>query len=366
MSAGPTEEIQASGARLAWFLFAAYLLLVVYASLSPFTGWRPPPGDPAAFLTASWPRYWTWFDLAINVVAYVPAGLLLALALMSHMRRDGALLGAVLLGGLISLGFEFAQAFLPGRFSSNLDLAMNVSGAFVGALIAVRTGNLDFVWRRFASARGLFRPGAHADLGLALLALWLFSQLDPSLPLLGNIGMPEGMGASINEISRPARFSFLEMGAVMLTLFAVGLVLTLVVRRPALALISTVAMVVTAALIKLLFGLALLKPEARFEWISREVWIGAGYALALLALCTMLPDRRRRTVCAVASLALITMTLVFSPEPGDPAFLKLFNWHYGQLLNFTGLARTVARAWPFLVLGWLYLGRSRNPRPEIH
>jgi VanZ family protein len=360
MSDGPTEEIQASGERLAWFLLVAYLLPVVYASLSPFSGWRAPPGDPAAFLAAPWPRYWTWFDLAINVVAYVPAGMLLALALMSHMRRDLALLCATLLGGLISFGLELGQAFLPGRISSNLDFAMNMTGAFVGALLAVRAGNLDFVWERFAAFRSLFRPGAHADLGLALLALWFFSQLDPSLPLLGNIGMPDSIEAALNASPRPARFSFLAMGAAMLTLFAVGLMLTLIVRSPIQAVIAAAAMVVTAAITKLVAGLALLKPAVRFEWISLEVWIGAGYALALIALCAIMPAPRRRILCALSLLAVVLMTQIFSAAPGDTAFLKLFSWHYGQLLNFTGLARAVGQAWPFLALGWLYLWRPSN------
>ncbi len=230
MSSAPAGEIQASGARLAWFLALAYLLLLAYASLSPFTGWRAPPGEATAFLTAPWPRYWTWFDLAINVVAYLPLGLLITLATMSYVRRDVALLGAIVLGGLISFGFEFAQAFLPGRKSSNLDLAMNIAGTFAGSMIAVRTGSLDFAWRRFESVRSRFHPGARADLGLALLALWFFSQLDPSLPLLGNVAHPKPLVPCSIRISGPPRFSFLEMGAAIFTLLAVGLVLSFVVR----------------------------------------------------------------------------------------------------------------------------------------
>jgi len=360
MSSAPAGEIQASGARLAWFLALAYLLLLAYASLSPFTGWRAPPGEATAFLTAPWPRYWTWFDLAINVAAYLPLGLLTTLATMSYVRRDVALLGAVVLGGLISFGFEFAQAFLPGRKSSNLDLAMNIAGTFAGSMIAVRTGSLDFAWRRFESVRNRFHPGAHADLGLALLALWFFSQLNPSLPLLGNVASPEAIGAALNQDLLPPRFSFLEMGAAIFTLLAVGLVLTFVVRKPWHALVGTAALAITAGLIKLVAGLVLLKPEVRFEWLSREVWIGAGYALALLALCLLASERRRRLACALSLLTVICLTQIFSPKSSDPALLRLFSWHYGQLLNFTGLARTVAQVWPFLALGWLYLERKRT------
>lgn len=360
MSAASTADSQISGARLAWFLALAYLLLVAYASLSPFTGWRVPPGDPTAFLTAPWPRYWTWFDLALNALAYMPLGLLVTLALMSLLHRNLALLGAVLLCGLTSFGFEYAQAFLPGRRSTNLDLVMNIAGSLAGAMIAVRTGSLDFAWRRFAAVRSRFHPGARADLGLALLALWFFSQLDPSLPLLANVAIPEGVGAALDRNFVPQRFSFLEMVAAMLALLAVGLVLTFVVRKPWHALVATAILAIAAALIKLVAGFVLLKPEARFEWLSREVWIGAGYALGLLAVCLLAPEGRRRQACALSLLAVIAVTQIFSPKSGDPAFLRLFSWNYGQLLNFTGLARTVAKAWPFLALGWLYLGRSRK------
>jgi VanZ family protein len=359
----PSGEIQASGARLAWFLALAYLLLILYASLTPFSGWRAPAGNPTAFLTAPWPRYWTGFDLAINAIAYLPLGLLLTLALMRYLPRDAALLGATLLSGLLSLGLEFAQGFLPGRISSNLDFAMNLTGAFAGAMIGVRTGSLDFVWRHFAWVRDRFRPGVHADLGLALLALWFASQLNPSLPVLGNVAAgATGVVASHPGLA-PPRFSFLEMGAVTFTMLSVGLVLTFLVRKPWQALVGTTLLALAAGLIKLLAGLLLLKPEARFEWLSREVWIGAGYGLALLGVCLLTTERWRRVMCTLSLSTVIVLTQIFGRDASDPTFLRLFNWHYGQLLNFTGLARTVAQSWPLLALVWLYLGRDRSRAP---
>ncbi|MBL8527423.1 MAG: VanZ family protein [Burkholderiales bacterium] len=354
----PSGELQASGARIAWFLAVAYLLLILYASLTPFTGWRAPT-HPTAFLTAPWPKYWTWFDLAINTVAYAPLGLLLTLALMNYLPRDAALLGAALAGGLVSLALEFAQGFLPGRISSNLDSAMNLVGALVGALIAVRTGSLDFVWRRFAWVRGQFRPGVHADIGLALLALWFASQLNPSLPLLGNVATDATSGSALDPGYVHASFSFLEMSAVVFILLAVGLVLTFLVRKPWQALIATALLALAAGLVKLVAGLLLLKPEARFEWLSREVWIGAGCGLALLVLFLLTSERWRRIGCALSLVMVIVLTQIFARDASHPDVLRLFNWHYGQLLNFTGLARTVAQAWPFLALVWLYLGRGR-------
>ena len=79
---------RARGFQLAWILALAYLLVIVYASLQPFRGWRFPPSDILRFLTAPWPRYITLDDVLINLIAYVPLGFLLA----SHLRWTWVLL----------------------------------------------------------------------------------------------------------------------------------------------------------------------------------------------------------------------------------------------------------------------------------
>ena len=47
--------------------------LIVGASLWPFVGWRAPAGYGAAWFGLPWPRGLGWFDVASNVVAYLPA-----------------------------------------------------------------------------------------------------------------------------------------------------------------------------------------------------------------------------------------------------------------------------------------------------
>ena len=71
----------------AWPLAQAYALLIVYASLYPFTGWRDQGIAPWAFLASPWPKYWTGFDITANVAGYAPLGFLLAL---SFLRRGKA------------------------------------------------------------------------------------------------------------------------------------------------------------------------------------------------------------------------------------------------------------------------------------
>ena len=57
-----------------WYLgpvpLRAYALLIVYASLYPFEGWRLQGLAPWAFLTSPWTRWWTAFDFTANAVGY--------------------------------------------------------------------------------------------------------------------------------------------------------------------------------------------------------------------------------------------------------------------------------------------------------
>src|SRR3982074_1093436 len=74
------------GLHLAWILAVAYLLVIGYASLQPFSGWGIPPEEIRHFLTAPWPRYITLEDVLINIGAYVPLGFLFARALLRRLR----------------------------------------------------------------------------------------------------------------------------------------------------------------------------------------------------------------------------------------------------------------------------------------
>jgi VanZ family protein len=143
--AGPDTEVvthvvtdfrlaQARESRLAWYFAGAYLLVIVYASLSPFSGWATPGVPPLAFLDEPWPRRWQRFDLLINGAAYLPLGLLLTLATMRWIRPLLAVLLATLAGSALSFGLETAQMYLPGRVASSVDLILNTVGTLLGGV----------------------------------------------------------------------------------------------------------------------------------------------------------------------------------------------------------------------------------------
>ena len=69
----PLPPVRSSPVSRATLL--AYVFLIVYASWFPFTGWHSNGLSPLTFLeNTRMPRYWTGFDVGINVVGYIPLG----------------------------------------------------------------------------------------------------------------------------------------------------------------------------------------------------------------------------------------------------------------------------------------------------
>src|SRR6266571_4160954 len=94
---------QEQPSTLARYLFVAYALLVVYASLHPFSGWRDQGVPQFAFLTARFPRPYLPFDLAANLLGYMPLGFLAVLAAHPILRGRAAFVFAVLCALALSL-----------------------------------------------------------------------------------------------------------------------------------------------------------------------------------------------------------------------------------------------------------------------
>jgi VanZ family protein len=360
---------QAHEGRLARYLGAAYLLVIAYASLSPFGGWSSPGTSAFAFLAEGWPRYVSKFDLAINLLAYLPLGLLLTLGLLRWLPAWAAALAGMLLCLLASTGLETAQMYLPGRVASTLDIAFNAAGGALGALLAARTGRLPLGARSARARDRCCLPAAASEPGLALVGLWFLTQLDPSTPLLAVLPLPAAAPIPGTGFVPPRDFS--EQAAALVginTLAASAFVMTLMRRRWH-ALVAMCMLVAGAAVIKLLAALAMLKPDALLIWTGPEVAVGLAAGMLLAA---GLLGLRRRGVLTVGIVALLGsfVALHLLDDPRTPVLpLWPFQWNYGQLLNYTGLARTVAEVWPLVAAGFLYglrrrlRGSAAAPRP---
>src|SRR3954451_19617687 len=119
---------------LARILALAYLVVIAYTSLQPFSGWWIPPEEIRMFLSAPWPRYITLEDVIVNIAAYVPLGFLLARAFMARFSSARAVFIAAALACLFSVAMETIQMFMPARIASNVDVLTNGLGGLIGAL----------------------------------------------------------------------------------------------------------------------------------------------------------------------------------------------------------------------------------------
>lgn len=337
--------------RLALYLALGYTLLILYASLSPFTGWRDPGRTPFEFVTAPLPRYIVAFDLIVNVLAYVPQGFLVTLALLARLRPWLAGTAGALLGIALSLALETVQGYLPARVSNNVDLGTNALGALIGAFVAARFGSLPGIIARLRRWRTQwFRDGSATELAIALLALWFFSQLDPSRPLLGIVFFSEGVQAQLAGLATRAETKVLGSASVAITLLSLGLFLMRIMRSRRRAMIALGLLVGIAALIKLIAATFLLKREAAFLWFSRDVVIALAAGALLVVSASLLPRRMIGPACALSLASAIALAL---PRPDHRAAflsLRLFQLDEPQILHYNALAAAVAEAWPYAAL----------------
>ncbi|WP_294254016.1 VanZ family protein [uncultured Comamonas sp.] len=359
----------------AWPLSLVYGLLIVFASLFPFDGWRAQGIDPSVFLFARIPPpYWTWFDVNTNIVGYAPLGFFLALALMRSGQPRLAVPLAFLVGTLLSLSMEFLQIYLPRRVPSNLDLALNAGGTLIGALLAALLERLGAVsrWSAFRN-QWLGEGGAGV---LVLLALWPFALLFPA-------AVPFGLGQVLERIDDTLQdwllntpfedwlplgdFSLTplslvtEMLCVMLGLWIPCLLAYCAVRhmgRRALAglLLIAAGVGVTALSAALSWG-----PVHAWEWVDLPVRLGVwgGLGLAVIAL----PASRR--VCAVLLLLVLVLHLsILNQAPTNVYFAQTLQaWEQGRFIRFYGLGQWLGWLWPYVTLAYVVIRLSRRQQP---
>ena len=361
----------------ATWLALAYALLVVYASLYPFTGWRlPGAGQPLLWWLPP-AVHQSGFDRWSNGLGYAPLGLLLTLAMLrSRVRPLLALPAAALASALLSYSMELAQQFVPPRVPTREDFLLNTTGAAGGALAALAlhaTGWVDR-WQRLR-ARWVRRDAGDA---LALLALWPMALLFPSAAPL-SLGPPGERlrqtlsgwleGASWAEplhamLAPPAAAAVaVSIGPLAeVTTTALGLLVPCLLayvvapagwRRVGLALgaaaLGVGAMTLSTALN---FG-----PQQALAWIGPRTGLALALGLLLALACAGL---RARLVVALGLVACTALLAAALQAPADPYLTaSLQQWEQGRFVRFHGLAQWLGWLWPLLALAWLLaqLGR---------
>ena len=345
-------------ARLRTWLAIGYALFIVYASLSPFTGWREQGLNFTEVLAAPLSLTYTAFDTVVNLLSYLPFGLLAGLMLRARFGAPISAMLALCLGILLSAGMEYLQMYLPGRISSNMDLLSNSMGALAGTLLAMSMSSRTRIFSRLMHWRGsLFQHGKEMDFGLALLVLWIFGQINPSLPMLGNVFISEAARQPFVMLP-PAPFDMWESSAVALNLLMLGTLMLTLLRVPRNTITVLPVVLSVVALAKFITAALLLKSWALLLWINSEAVLGM--LLGMLLLLAMLWLPRSATIVSGAVVALGYFVIVnFVFDDNTPAAaMSIYHWHYGHLLNYNGLAQTIALIFPLLLL--FHLWRTRK------
>lgn len=362
-------------------LLAAWIVLIVYASLYPFAGWRWPPGASALeLLRLPWPRYWIGFDIAANLLGYLPLGFLVHVAGWRRNAPAGAAIGAAaIVAALLSGTMEVTQHLLPERVPSLADALFNIVGAVAGALVAAACRALGWLGRwRQARNRWFSRGSAGAT---ALLLLWPVALLFPApVPLgLGQVGAPlrhalasllpdaAALDALVTWLDRPeppaARLPAAVEGLTSaLGLLAPVLLATAAARpRRARAAITLGALLiglgVTTLSTLLNFG-----PEHAWAWATSAAGVGLAAAAALAWVAGQLAPARAAALGVAVLLAQVALVHL---APADPYFAQsLQGWEQGRFVRFHGVAQWAGWLWPYAALAWLLarLGRTVSPR----
>lgn len=342
----------------AWPLAALYALLVVYASLFPFVEWRDQGIAPWEFLLAPTPRYWTGFDVTVNVIGYTPLGILAALGALRSGWQLRSTVWVALGVSMLSLCMEGLQSYLPSRVPSREDFLLNSAGAWIGVALAVvlqATGAID-QWNTWRSRWFVSRYRG----GVVLLSIWPIGLLFPaSVPLgMGQvIGRLEVALKSSLEDSRfedwlPAHdLDLLPLApSTELLCVALGLLIPCLLgfcvvhapwRRAVVVGVTTASAVVVSALSAALsWG-----PVHAWAWLDVPAQIGL-FAGATLALLLVFVSWRANAALALLSLGVYLSLLNQAPE--SPYFSQTLQlWEQGRFIRFNGLAQWVGWLWPY-------------------
>jgi hypothetical protein len=198
-----------------------------------------------------------------------------------------------------------------------------------------------------------FRHGKEMNFGLALLALWMFGQINPSLPMLGNVFIT-GVAHKPFMTLRHAPFNGWECIAVTLNLLMLGALMMTLLRVSRNIVTALLVILGGVAAAKFINGALLLKSWALLLWINSEAVLGMLLGMLLLFVTMRLPRSTAivfGTVAAMSHLAIVNF--VFDDNTPSAA-MSIYHWHYGHLLNYNGLAQTITLVFPLLLIFHLW------------
>jgi glycopeptide antibiotics resistance protein len=336
-----TRTTSRPGSAMFW-LAIAYGALVVYGTLFPLDEWSPPLWRWTNPITAAWPQSASRADLLVNLLAYVPLGLFLALGLRPRTGTLMAIAITVSLGTALSFALETLQSALPSRVPSGLDWVLNAAGTMMGALVAALLDPHFAAGRTFLQWRQTwFTRGSLSNLALVVVLLWGLTQVAPFVPSLDWGNLKSGLKPLGNTLRHPSTFDAVRAVESALQILALGLLIRGIERRPLLWPFVAFAFAV------LLYKVPVVGRQLTLEALTG--WLGAALLLAGL------PARTPAVRMLSAAAALLTAHALAQFEPGKDAATSVINWipFRGQVGTVSGMLDILETLWPFMALGLL-------------
>lgn len=339
--------------RLQRYLVAGYTLFIAYVSLTPFSGWQEQDLYFIDVLAAPLAQTFTWFDFTLNAFSYFPLGFLLAYLLRNRWPAINLLLLTTLAGLSLSLGMEYAQMYLPSRVSSNSDLLSNSMGTLAGSAIALMIAKHAWYSRIAEWHERWLKHGVLIDFGLALVALWIFAQTNPSLPMLGSVFVSE-VARWPFDIVPASPFNWPECAEVALNLLLLGILLSTLLRERRHTMNGLLLVLCTVTLIKFIAAAILLKSWALLLWLNSEALLGIMAGLLLLAAVLRLSHNWLLGFGALAALMYLMLVLSLLLDSKPSTAMRLYHWHYIHMLNYNGFSQLAILLFPVLLLSYLW------------
>jgi len=264
---------------------------------------------------------------------------------------------ATLAALVLSMFMEYLQMYLPMRASTSVDVLTNAVGALSGAALAVLMAPQPWFARATQWRIELFQRGDGVDFGLALVMLWMFAQINPSLPMLGNVFLTEEAGR-ITAFT-PSQFSIGASAAVACNLLLIGLLLQTLFRVRRHVAAALLLMLSVVALGKFIAAAVLLRSWALMLWLNGEAVLGLLAGLTLTAASFWLSRPALLWAATVTSIVYLSLAAGVLDSAAPAAAMRLYHWHYGHLRNFNGMSQIASAVFPLLLVIYLAWAHRR-------
>jgi VanZ family protein len=351
----------------------AYAVLIVYASLYPFSDWQFENLAAFSAQISQWPRYWSKFDAIVNVIGYIPFGVLLVFSLYPLLKLRWSFLLACMCVAGMSLLMESIQYFLPNRVTSLLDLLTNAAGGVLGALCGVllvpyvlENGRLQLLrtqWLQRESSPELVVLGlwplaqifpqaflfGHGQI-LPIISLWCEEYLDVNIDLSAYLRHGIELSPETYLLSETIITACACTGAILICLS--------LLNRHAPKFALACLLLIAGLAVKALSSALMFQPENAFLWLAPGAKGGILISTIMLYGFSFAPSHaQRRLAVLLLGISLLMVNLI----PSNPYFLNtLQTMVQGKMLNFYGAAQFLSVTWPFLAIWYLLKHQPAN------